>query len=105
MGARRSALGWGKLFLALGSLGIFWALGARRTAGVIFFCARLLENFLEFLLLAFFPLLLESLIYICFNLIILTIIFCLVCYSPLFKFINNLFLKCGAFNIQAYKHF
>ena len=36
-GARRPALGWGNLLLALGSLEIFWALGARRTAGVIFF--------------------------------------------------------------------
>ena len=39
LGARHSALGWGKLLLALGSLEIFWALGAWRTAGVIFFFA------------------------------------------------------------------
>ena len=47
----------------------------------------------------------KKVFFICFNLIILTITFCLVCHSPLFKFINHLFLKCGAFNIQAYKHF
>ena len=101
-----------------------WALGAwrtahgaRRSAGVNCFwrsapwkffgcffhlCLNLLSCWF---ISPFFPLLLESLFYICFNLIILTITFCLVCHSPLFKFINHLFLKCGAFNIQAYKHF
>ena len=91
-----------------------WALGARRSAGVNCFWhsapwkffwalgARRSSNCWGSLFLRFD---LESLFYICFNLIILTITFCLVCHSPLFKFINNLFLKCGAFNIQAYKHF
>ena len=91
--------------------------GARRTAGVNFFwrsapwkffgcffhlCLNLLSCWF---ISPFFPLLLESLFYICFNIIILTMTFCLVCHSPLFKFIDHLFLKCGAFNIQAYKHF
>ena len=87
----RSALGWGKLLWALGSLKIFWHI-----------CFYLLSCWFIF---PSFPLHLESIFYICFNLIILTITFCLFFHSPLFKFINNLFLKCGAFNIQAYKHF
>ena len=92
-------------------------MGARRSAGVNCFgrsapwkffgrsaliCFYLLSCWFIF---PSFPLHLESIFYICFNLIILTITFCLFFHSPLFKFINNLFLKCGAFNIQAYKHF
>ena len=57
----RSALGWGKLLLALGSLEIFWVL----------FPPLFKLTFL-LIYISFFPLLLESLFYICFNLIILT---------------------------------
>ena len=82
-------------------------LGARRSGWIIFswffhICFYLLSCWFIF---PSFPLHVESIFYICFNLIILTITFCLFFHSPLFKFINNLFLKCGAFNIQAYKHF
>ena len=48
-GARRPALGWGKLLLALGSLETFWALGAWLTFLLIY--------------ISFFPLILESLFY------------------------------------------
>ena len=61
----RSALGWGKLLLALGSLEIFWVL----------FPPLFKLTFL-LIYISFFPLLLESLFHICFNLIILTITFC-----------------------------
>ena len=64
-----------------------WALGARRSAAVNCFWRsapwKFFGNFNHYILFLFY----------------------LVCHSPLFKFNNNLFLKCGAFNIQAYKHF